>query len=151
MVILVMSEKVVGYILLAIGLFIIIFTLVNVYGLVAGSTQPFQVFNLDSISIDLNQLSQGTVKLPQELEDMGVSVEPPQGSSVQEIFPSSILNQTSNVFVHIIILGFVASVGYKIAHLGVQMLRPIVVKTSERKLESGGVLLPNNQQQTTHN
>ncbi|MFC1649916.1 hypothetical protein ACFL2C_04395 [Patescibacteria group bacterium] len=130
-----MTEKVVGYILLIIGLLVIIFTLVNVYGLVTGGVEAFEIFRFDAISLDLSQFSQGRVKLPAELEEMGVSVEQPTGPSIQEIFPSAILNQTANFFIHLVILGFVASGGYKIASLGVQMTRPIVVNTSEAKVE----------------
>lgn len=137
-----MTEKITGYILLVIGLFIITYTLVNIYGLVSGANEPFQIFSFDSISLDLNQISQGEIQLPPELEEAGVTIEKPNTPSLQEIFPSAILNQSSNYFIHIIILGFVASVGYKIAHLGVQLIRPIIVKTSERKLETAGVLVP---------
>lgn len=111
----------VGYGLLVIGIIIIVLATLSVYGVFKGKATPVNIFNFNSITINSNQLV--NVEIP------GAKTQ----SSEIELLPASILNQTSNVFAHLILMGFMASIGYKIAALGVMMLRPVVVKLNEKK------------------
>jgi len=54
----------------------------------------------------------------------------------QELISSDLLNESSNLAAHLFLMGFMASIGYKIGSLGIQMLRPIVVKVREAKQSS---------------
>lgn len=107
-----MNEKIIGYALLAIGLVIITFAGVNVYQVFTHRILPVQLFSFQGISLDAGQLFDPGTK---------------QQASLQLISPEMI-NQTSNVFAHLFLMGFVASIGFKIANLGVGLLRPLEVK-----------------------
>ena len=102
-----MSEKIIGYTLLVCGIAIILFTAFNVYFVFTKQAQPIQLFNFPAVSLDL---------IP--------------GAKPTEILPADVLNQSSNIFAHLLLMGFMASIGQKLATLGVQLVRPIVVKSS---------------------
>ena len=110
-----MSEKIVGYTLLCCGIAIILVSAFNVYFVFTGQAQPVHLFNFPAISLDMSK-SLGVV-LP--------------ASKPTELVPADMLNQTSNVFAHLFLMGFIASIGEKLASLGVQLVRPIVVKLKE--------------------
>ncbi len=118
-----MSERVTGYILLGIGICIMLFALVNIYLLFTSKIQPIQIFDTKGISFDLNSL------LPQLPE--GVSVG--NKSQGMELIPSNTINQTLNLSAHFFLMSFVMTFGYKLASLGVMLVRPVVVKLKEAK------------------
>lgn len=115
-----MSEKIIGYILLAVGIMTIIFSGFSVYTVFTKQARPVQLFTFKGISLDASQLL--STNLPPEATQL---VKP---GGTQEIIPASLLNDSSNIFAHLLLMGFIGSVGYKIASLGVQLTRPIVVK-----------------------
>jgi hypothetical protein len=104
-----MSEKITGYLLLIIGVGIIILALLNGYGIFSGVLDPVQFFNFSPMSIDL-------------------------GQTKQELFSGQDLSQSTNFFLHLILLGFFANIGFKLATLGVQLLRPIKIEVKDNKV-----------------
>ena len=46
---------------------------------------------------------------------------------------SSLINQPLNLIANLLLMGFIASAGFKIAHLGVMLVRTIKVKVKEEK------------------
>ena len=135
-----MTEKVIGYVLLVVGIIMISFSGLSVYNVFKGNERPYRLFNFDAVnlSLDPSQFTGGTIQLPQELIDAGVSIEQNSNQKPiqQEILPSNILNDTTNIFAHLMLMGFVASIGYRFASIGTQMVRPIVVKSSAYKVTS---------------
>jgi hypothetical protein len=136
-----MAEKAVGYVLLLAGIATIIFAALSVYFVFTKRQEPIQLFNFRGISINADQLN-GSVQdidtgsLPPEQAAIVEQILKPQKKSEPtkiEIMPADILNDTSNVFAHIIFMGFIASLGYKVANLGTNLLRPVVVKLKEDK------------------
>lgn len=117
-----MSEKIIGYLLLTAGLIIIGFSAFSAFFLFTKSSQPVKFLNLPSVSLDINQLLAGS--LPAELRGQL----PKNQGSPTELFPSSALNFTLNLTLHLLLLGFFVTLGYKISQLGVQLLRPINVQ-----------------------
>lgn len=115
-----MSEKVIGYILLTSGVFVILFSLVNVYFLLLGQISAVTLFNFEAVSVDTAQLLGGDLT-PQER----AALQQQLGNSSIELIPSQILNETSNLIAHIVIMGLMASIGYRLGMLGVFMLRTI--------------------------
>jgi hypothetical protein len=89
----------------------------SVFLVFSHQSQPVQLFNLSSFSLDLSQLS--GYSYPGDTK---------QSSSPTELFPASAMNDVANLSAHFILMGFLVSVGYKVASLGVQMLRPIEVQ-----------------------
>jgi len=124
-----MSEKVVGYILLAVGILIILVSAVSVVSVFTGQAKPVQLFNFPGISLDTS----GALKsaLPEELRG---SVKIPETKT--EVISSEMINFPSNLFAHLFLMGFVAGVGQKLASLGVQLVRPIVVKLRTKEGET---------------
>jgi len=136
-----MSEKVAGYLLLIAGVMIILFCGVNVYMVFTNKLEMVNVFRFPGIFIDSKQLvntpeidtSELTDEQARMVESMIENRE--KEDSQIEILPGVILNRTSNLIAHVVLMGFLASIGYKLASLGVLMLRPIVVKLKEKKDE----------------
>jgi len=139
-----MTEKIVGYGMLLGGLLTIILAGLNVFGVFTGRIQPMTLFRFQSISIDSSQLVNQTYDLNMEglppeqvaLLEQVFDQQKQTTSQKIEILPAEILNQTTNVFGHLILMGFIASIGYKVAGLGVLLIRPIVVKLKEDKMPS---------------
>lgn len=116
-----MNEKTTGYALLAIGVIIILAAAISVIMVFTKATQPVQLFNFSGVTLDLSSL------VP--------TVPGTRQSEVKtEILPSNILNDSSNVFAHLLLMGFVASIGSRIATLGVQLLRPVEVKMRTKEV-----------------
>lgn len=91
-----MTEKIVGYTLLGIGILVIIFTAGSVFMVFTGKILPIQLFNLPAITLSLAP-----------------------GTKPVELMTADAINQTSNL------------AGQKLASLGVQLVRPIVIKAKE--------------------
>ncbi len=101
-----MSEKVTGYLLLFLGLFVIGYSALNIYQVFTKKIAPVQLFTLKGVTIDLSQYQQ-----------------PPL-----EILPATSINELSNLSAHYFLISFVVGVGFRISTLGIQLLRPIEVK-----------------------
>ena len=112
-----MSEKIIGYLLLGLGLLTIIFSAFNVYQVFTKQASPIGLFQLKGLSLDVAQY------LPSDPR----SATPPPA----EIFPAADLNFISNLTAHYLLMSFFIGVGFKVASLGIQLLRPIQVKLSE--------------------
>lgn len=103
-----MTEKVVGYTLLVVGLIVIVFAAVNIFAVFTGKAEPVQLFNFAPVAVAL---------VP--------------GTKPLELFSAHDLNQTANLGAQLLLMGFLAGIGQKLASLGVQLVRPIVIKTKE--------------------
>ena len=120
-----MSEKVVGYILLTAGIIIIILSSLSVYYVFKEKAKPFDIFKLPGISIDLSNLAAGEI---------------PGNASADlktELVDAEIINKPMNLVAHVLLMGFMVNVGFKIATLGVQMVRPIKVNLKEEGDKNG--------------
>ncbi len=123
-----MNDKTLGYILLIVGIVVIVIATVNVLMVFTGNTQPVQPFKVSGVSLDLGSLIEAS--LPPELAGSS-------GQSVpeikQEIVSADLLNTSLNYFAHLILMGFIASAGFKLGRLGVMLIRPIKVNLKEAK------------------
>lgn len=118
-----MTEKVVGYLLLTVGLATIIFSALDLIFVFTGRADPVTLFHFSGINLNLSSLIAG--QLP---AGAAVNYKP---AAPAELIPADMINQVGNMTVHLFLMGFLVSVGYKIASLGVQLLRPIVVKAKD--------------------
>jgi len=107
-----MDTKVIGYILILVGLVTIVVATFNVYQVFTKQAQPINVFDLEGIKMSLA----GVMELP-------AGVEAPE----LDLIPSSTLNQTTNLMAHLFLMGFIVNVGAKIASIGSSLVRPINV------------------------
>ena len=117
-----MSEKVTGYALIIAGLVITLLAAFSVYSVFAGTVKPFALFNFDGVSIPISTL----------LGPEFAAVNAPD----VEIFPAEVLNSTSNTLAHLFLMGFIVSVGARIANIGTNLVRPIIVKMDAQRVPS---------------
>lgn len=125
-----MSEKSVGYLLLIIGILMILGSALGVFWVFSGKAQTFQVFDLPPITLDLSGLMQA------ENPDSQIA---PQANLETELVKSDVLNKPLNLIAYLLFMGFMLNVGFKIATLGVQLVRPIKVTMKGEK----SILEPN--------
>ncbi|KKS77677.1 MAG: hypothetical protein UV74_C0013G0136 [Candidatus Woesebacteria bacterium GW2011_GWB1_43_14] len=111
-----MSEKILGYILIFVGIGVIVFSALSAYRIFTKKTQPAKLFSFPAISLDAASLGLPTA-----------------GNAKAEIIPSYVLNDSLNLFAHLFLMGFVAGIGNKLANIGTNLVRPIIVKTKEAK------------------
>ena len=116
-----MTEKVVGYILLAVGIIIIAAVAFNVVGVFTGSKKPNSILK-----------NEGTITMDFSVPGGG---ETPVASVPVEIKNYSQIIDIANLVLFIVFSGFFASVGYKIAMVGANLVRPVVVKTRNEALK----------------
>ncbi len=112
-----MSEKITGYVLLVLGVGVIVLALLNGYGLFSKTLTPVKFFELQSIGFDLSQVAPVA-----------------KTASQQELISGADLSNTTNFFLHLILLGFFINVGAKLGSLGVQLLRPIKIEIKDSKV-----------------
>lgn len=126
-----MGEKVIGYVLLVVGVGVIVFSAFNVYGVFTKRISPIQLFSFPAVTVDLGKAISGN--LPKELQNAQKDnpAQPPV-----ELIPADMLNLTSNITAHVILMGFLVGIGHKLSSLGVQLLRPVTVKISNKEIGS---------------
>lgn len=117
-----MSEKIIGYFLLFTGILIILFSALSVYNVFTKKSKPVDLFNLAGISIDIGKL-QGRELTPFQEEQLKKS----GGSTEAELVAPEIINQPLNLIFHLLLMGFMANIGLKLASVGSMFLRPIKV------------------------
>jgi len=113
-----MSEKVIGYILLLIGVLSIIFLTYNAFQVFTGKAKPIQYFTEKNSPLDLSSLS-------------GM-LGPTSGSLVS----ASSVNDSLNLTLHIFLISIISGAGYKLASLGIMLLRAIEVKLIKSPFET---------------
>lgn len=123
-----MSEKIIGYVLLVVGILVILGAGVSTFMVFTKQAEPVKLFEFSGISLDPTQMLGSS--LPVELQTTLKQT----NTSKQEMISGEMINSTSNIFAHLFLMGFIASIGYKLASLGTKLMRPIVVKLNEQKL-----------------
>lgn len=130
-------NSVIGYGLLLIGVFVMILSVFQVYRVFTKQAQPIRFFNFPAVKMDLaslapqldtsaldslkKQLNVGDIKLP--TSDAEVS---PRKET--ELISAEVLNGPANLGVYLLFMGFLMNFGYRLAGLGIKLVRPIVVK-----------------------
>ena len=125
-----MTERVSGFALIILGIVIIVLAAFSVYSVFSGKSKPFALFNFPAISLDASSLI-GSDAPPEARDALRASGQAP----MLELVPADILNKTSNTLAHLLLMGFIASVGYKIGSLGALLARPVVVKLKTKNAE----------------
>lgn len=111
-----MNEKVVGYLLMAFGVGIILFSAFSAYRVFSGADKPIALFAADSISFDVSTLmGEGP-----QLDSAG------QAPQI-EILNQKVINTALNSIFHLILMFFMVTVGAKLATLGTLLVRTINV------------------------
>lgn len=117
-----MGEKAIGYMFMIIGVGVIGLAGYSVYSVFTGSITAFPLFNFSGVTVPASSLL-GAEFANASIPDI-------------EIFPAEILNGTTNILAHLFLMSFIVTVGYKIAMLGVNLVRPVIVKVEGAKIPS---------------
>ncbi|OIO14865.1 hypothetical protein COV53_06940 [Candidatus Gottesmanbacteria bacterium CG11_big_fil_rev_8_21_14_0_20_37_11] len=125
-----MNEKIIGYTLIVLGLIIILLSTLNVYNVFTNRGEPIKLFNFSGISLNPTQMISNN--LPPEATKI---ITQNQSNNV-ELIPADMLNKTSNIGAHLLLMGFLISVGFKISSLGTMLVRPIIIKLKQQNIES---------------
>ncbi len=86
-----------------------------------------QLFNFPGISVDVGQLMAGSI--PPEAKQLGFKIP----SQKQEFLSREMINGPLNLSMHLFLMGFIASIGGRLAQIGTYLLRPIVVKVKAKE------------------
>lgn len=125
-----MSEKVLGYLLLGIGIFVMLFAVGYVWLVFMNKITPVQVIEAKSIQLDF---AKSLGSLPGALSSSGATSAQslPAGGKGLELFSGQDMSKTINLSITFFMMTFVMLFGFRIASLGVMLMRPIVVKLKE--------------------
>lgn len=113
------SEKIIGYILLTVGLIVILVSAYQVFQMFTGNATPLAVVQTTGISMDVSSFAPpGTI---------------PPGTKAQ-LLSAAELDEFANLTLTYLLLTFLVSVGYKIASLGIQLVKTIEVKVNQKSV-----------------
>jgi hypothetical protein len=123
-----MANKILGYALIALGIGIILFVVVDGYRTLTKQKEYVQFFNFQGISLDMSAALSNS--LPPEIGQLLQQA----GPLKQEIIPAEMVNGPTNIFVYLLFLGFFAMCGARIASIGTTLTRSVVVNLKEDKV-----------------
>lgn len=124
-----MTEKYTGYALLFGGILLMTAAFFIVFLTFTGVLAPTPIFNTKGVSLDMQSM------LPPSLRDLN-SLSSTNADQNMQLFSGADLNKSLNLTMTFFLMSFLLMLGYKIASLGIQLLRPIVVKLDENSLAS---------------
>ncbi len=123
-----MNEKILGYLLLAAGVFVMLFSVGYVWLVFTNKVQPIEVIKAKSVKFDVSQALTGNSTNPlSKLPGFGSS----NSSSGIELFSGEDMSKTINLSITFFLMTFVMLFGFRLSSLGVMLMRPIVVKVKE--------------------
>jgi hypothetical protein len=117
-----MAEKFLGYVLLAVGIAIISITGINAYDVFTGKAEPVNVYKAAAAAVP-----QITVQPAQGKADVSALIQPLIQSAIGQSMGGN-MEKPINMTIHLLFIGFIATVGYKLASIGAMLVRPIVVE-----------------------
>lgn len=127
------NEKILGYILLAVGILIIALSTLYAVSVLTGNIKPVKVFELKAPEIPIPSVGQNLDTTA--LQNSGVpsqvldSLKPKQGAqSGVKIIPDEAFSDLVNMFIAYILVMILASSGSKFATIGVQLIKEIKVQ-----------------------
>lgn len=127
-----MKEKHAGYGLLIAGLIVMCFATLQIVLVFTNAAQPLPLFNISQkpstpTNTDINSLLS---QLQAGGNPSGLSLPTP------ELIPAKTINEILNLTTYFFLMTFLAGFGYKLASLGIMLLRPIYVKVKTKDAEA---------------
>ena len=116
------AEKIIGYSMLGVGILLMIFASFQIILTFTGKARPIKIFESapkENLQNDTNNLDMSN---PDKL--------------LEQIIDPSVINQMLNLMVYYFIMQFLLGLGYKLASLGVQMIRPLKISIDKNQLTS---------------
>lgn len=135
-----MNEKTIGYTLLFTGIGIMLFAAAEILLVFTNQVKPLAMFN-SFLTQDSKASSENMNELLTQLQEKNSSgsnvdnILPALLSSTNSIIPPQVIDQTLNLTVYFFLMSFLLGFGYKIATLGVQLVRPVYVKLKAKEVD----------------
>jgi len=138
------SEQIVGYILLSLGILVIVFAAIQIVMVFTGKATPIPLFK-SKPQVTQSIVNQKPTRSPTDPQELinGLQNNPLSllngggGSStlpMPQIIDSQALNNILNLAAYYFIMQFLLGVGFKIANLGVQLVRPIKIEVKNNQV-----------------
>jgi hypothetical protein len=115
----------IGYLLIAGGIVAIIFATTSVVMVLTGNAEPIQFYSPNQLDFDISSLMP-TYNIPGMVGR--TTTKQPSNAISPEMLALSF-----NLFIHLFLMGFLVNAGAKIATIGTQLVRPIVVKVQKHE------------------
>lgn len=130
----------VGYFLLGVGVVIMIFSAIQIVFVFTGKATPVKIFqnapNFDS-QVDQNTIQESNPEeMLRQFQKDPLSMLGSKNAALPSLIDTKILSQMLNLMAYYFIMQFLMGFGFKLASLGVNMLRPIKVNIEDKKIES---------------
>ncbi|MGE5042320.1 MAG: hypothetical protein ACM3IJ_05470 [Candidatus Levyibacteriota bacterium] len=114
-----MEEKGLGYILLTAGLVVMVICVGIIILMFTGNMKPFPVLNIPSPTFNTASFMPEIPGIPKAA-----------GQEIQ-LIPTDAFNKVLNLGLSVFFLGFVMSFGFRVADLGVKLIRPIKIEAKQ--------------------
>lgn len=123
----------IGYLCLLLGFVIIAVDVFQTYRVFTKQAQPPQIFDFEGIKLDLAKLSPSlpmsdSVKKLMKDNNVNMVQLGNAPSEPTEILPPEVINDMSNFGIFMFLAGFGLNLGFKVASIGVKLIRPIYIK-----------------------
>lgn len=133
------SEKLIGYVLLAVGILIIFAATYMILQVLTGKSKPSKVFNAEAPSFQLPSQPAPSLEMPDSASlaaGLRVNQEPGQSAPSVKLIPDEVFNGTLNIGLYYIAMMFLSASGAKVAGIGVKMIKDIKVQIKENKIKT---------------
>ncbi|MFI5265679.1 MAG: hypothetical protein ACHQT7_02950 [Candidatus Levyibacteriota bacterium] len=114
-----MAERNFGFVLLSVGLLVMVACVIIIIMTFIGSLSPIALFNIPAPSINTSAFMPSIPGLPKAA-----------GTDIQMI-PTKPFNDLLNLGIEFMLMSFIMSFGFKLADLGVKLVRPIKITAKE--------------------
>lgn len=111
-----MTEKVIGYFLIFIGVATLFITSLNAFNILTKKQKPIEFINKETVSSITPSKNENPVTLNQVLN-----------------IDTETITLITNLGIHLLMLSFIMKAGFHLASLGTMLLRPIVVDVNTKK------------------
>ena len=147
-----MSEKIIGYLLLSVGLIIMVFSLINIYMVFTGRAKPISVIKaIDTTAKTGSDASENatpafdiTAMFPNLPEEQAAQLRQlnagsgsganPMAAITGSMLSPSMINDVIALSTHFLLITVLMGFGHKLATLGTNLLKPIHVTLDRSKI-----------------
>lgn len=135
------SERIVGYILLSLGILVMIYAAMQIIMVFTNKAEPIEFFTSEPVVI--TQPDNAGAELPKDPEELLDFIQSNPlaalggsggGLPTPQLIDTQMLNDVLNMAVYFLIMHFLLGLGFKISNLGVQLVRPIKVEVRNNQI-----------------
>ena len=133
------SEKIIGYVLLLVGLLMIFGATYSVFSVLTGKAIPPKVFDVEAPSFQLPTESAPSIEMPEGASlpaGLKINQGPSRNAPSVKLIPDEVFNGVLNIGLFYLAMMFLASSGLKVSEIGVKLIKDIKVQIKEDKTKT---------------